>query len=134
MQPKWKIVLIDDEEDFCFFVRENLKNSGLFDVFIATNGKYGIGLAITEKPDIILLDLVMPDMSGEDVADMLKRSPETSSIPILYLTALATDDDIEDITIGNRYILAKPVRTKKLIDTVQKILLDSQTRSISISN
>ena len=76
-------------------------------------------------PDIILLDLVMPDMPGEDVAAALKDNPATANIPILYITALATKDDVvdrEENKIGNNYILPKPVRTKKLIKTILKIL------------
>ncbi len=121
MSEKLKILVIDDEEDFCFFVRENLIREGTFDVFVATTGVYGIALAVKEQPDIILLDLVMPDMPGEDVADELKKKPATSNIPILFITALATEDDIENSN-GSNYMLAKPVRTKKLIETVHHIL------------
>jgi CheY-like chemotaxis protein len=97
----------------------------LFNVIIATNGQDGIELAKNEEPDIILLDLFMPDMPGEDVADALKENTFTADIPILFVTALATNDDIvdsEENKIGNNYILPKPVRTKKLIETIMKIL------------
>jgi CheY-like chemotaxis protein len=94
-------------------------------VVTATNGKDGIELAESELPDIILLDLVMPDMPGEDVAAALKENPATANIPILFITALASKDDIvdrEENKIGNNYILPKPVRTKKLIATILNIL------------
>lgn len=120
-----KVLTIDDEADFCYFVKKNLMHSGLFDVIIATNGKEGIKLAKEEKPDIILLDLFMPDMPGEDVADVLKENAATANIPILYITALATNDDIgddEENKIGNNYMLPKPIRTKKLMETIMKIL------------
>lgn len=120
-----KVLAIDDEADFCYFVKKNLMQSGMFDVYIATNGKDGIELAKKEKPDIILLDLFMPDMPGEDVAAALKENNATANIPILYVTALATNDDVvdgEESTIGNNYIMPKPVRTKKLIETIMKIL------------
>jgi DNA-binding response OmpR family regulator len=99
--------------------------NGLFDVIIATNGKDGIELAKNEDPDIILLDLFMPDMPGEDVAAALKENTATADIPILFVTALATNDDIVDSKenkIGNNYILPKPIRTKKLIETIMNIL------------
>ena len=82
-------------------------------------------MAKSEKPDIILLDLFMPDMPGEDVAAALKEKASTAKIPILYVTALATNDDViegKENKIGNNYILPKPVRTKKLIETIVKIL------------
>jgi two-component system alkaline phosphatase synthesis response regulator PhoP len=125
MTENVRVLVIDDEADFCFFVSKNLMKDGLFDVVIATNGKEGIELAKNEKPDIILLDLVMPDMPGEDVAAALKEYDATANIPILFITALATNDDIGDnkeSKIGNNYILPKPVRTKKLIETIMNIL------------
>jgi CheY-like chemotaxis protein len=125
MQEKIKVLVIDDEVDFCYFVQKNLMQNGLFDVTIATNGKDGIKMAKNEIPDIILLDLFMPDMPGEDVAAALKEIPATANIPILFVTALATNDDIAEGAenkIGNNYILPKPIRTKKLIETILKIL------------
>ena len=125
MKENIKVLVIDDEVDFCYFVKKNLMRDGLFDVIIATNGNDGIELAKNEKPDIILLDLFMPDMPGEDVAAALEENIATADIPILYVTALATNDDIVDSKenkIGNNYILPKPVRTKKLIETIMNIL------------
>ena len=120
-----KVLVIDDEVDFCYFVKKNLMRDGMFDVIIATNGQDGIELAKNEEPDIILLDLFMPDMPGEDVADALKENTVTADIPILFVTALATNDDVVDSKenkIGNNYILPKPIRTKKLIETIMNIL------------
>jgi CheY-like chemotaxis protein len=120
-----KVLVIDDEADFCYFVKKNLIQDGKFDVISATNGKDGLELAEKEMPDIILLDLFMPDMPGEDVAAALKENTATADIPILFVTALATNDDIvdnEENKIGNNYILPKPIRTKKLIETIMKIL------------
>ena len=125
MKENIKVLVIDDEVDFCYFVQKNLMRDGLFDVIIATNGYDGIELAKNEDPDIILLDLFMPDMPGEDVAAALEENAATADIPILYVTALATNDDIVDSKenkIGNNYILPKPIRTKKLIETIMNIL------------
>ena len=125
MQEKIKVLIIDDEVDFCYFVKKNLDQNGLFDAVVATNGNDGIKMAKNEKPDIILLDLFMPDMPGEDVADALKENVITAKIPILFVTALATNTDIVDDAenkIGNNFILPKPIRTKKLIETILKIL------------
>jgi DNA-binding response OmpR family regulator len=102
----------------------------MFDVIIATNGAEGIKMAENEKPDIILLDLFMPDMPGEDVAAALEEKASTAKIPILYVTALATNEDViegKENKIGNNYILPKPVRTKKLIETIVKILGEYQS-------
>lgn len=125
MSLKTKVLIIDDEEDFCFFVRENLINTGEFDVFVATNGTYGIELARTRSPDIVLLDLMMPDMSGEQVAEELKARPETAGIPRVFLTALATKADTGGNVLkksGESYFIAKPVRTKELVAAIKERL------------
>ncbi len=125
MSLKTKVLIIDDEEDFCFFVRENLINTGEFDVFVATNGTYGIELARTRSPDIVLLDLMMPDMSGEQVAEELNAKPETAGIPRVFLTALATKADTGGNVLkksGESYFIAKPVRTKELVAAIKERL------------
>jgi two-component system, OmpR family, alkaline phosphatase synthesis response regulator PhoP len=129
MTKKIKVLTIDDEADFCYFVKMNLMENklleGLFNVIIATDCEHGIELARSEQPDIILLDLVMPDMPGEDVAAALNEHPATTDIPILYITALATDEDIGESgkkMIGNNHILPKPVRTKILVENILRIL------------
>jgi|SRR6056297_92369 len=120
-----KVLIIDDEEDFCFFVRENLINTGMFEVFVATNGRYGIKLAKQEQPDIILLDLLMPDLTGEEVADELKNDAGTAAIPVIFVTALATQDDSGESGLkktGSAYIISKPVRTRQLVNAINEIV------------
>ncbi len=127
MGEKIKVLLVDDEEDFCFFMRENLINSGRFEVLIATNGKWGLELARKEKPDIIILDLMMPQMGGDEVARHLKESPETQDIPVIFLTALVTREETESEKgmmkrMGESYYIAKPVRTRELIAAIDQRL------------
>lgn len=128
MSRKIKVLIIEDEEDFCFFVRENLINTGQFDVFVATNGAYGIELARSHTPDIILLDLMMPEMSGEQVAEALDESPETAGIPRIFLTALVTRGDTgKDVLkkTGESYFVAKPVRTRELATAIHTVLRET---------
>ena len=80
---KKKLLLIDDEEDFCFFVKLNLERTGKFEVLTTINGNEGIIMASRERPDLILLDIIMPEISGGKVAELLLESPKTSNIPVL---------------------------------------------------
>ena len=131
MEERIKVLAIDDEADFCYFIKKNLMQSGLFNVSVATSGVEGVMLAREEKPDIILLDLFMTDMPGEDVAAALQETITTKDIPILYITALASKEDIADEgnnLIGNNYMLPKPVRTKKLIEIIMRILGESASQ------
>ena len=120
-----KILIIDDEEDFRFFVKGNLENTGEFHVFEAASGKEGIAIATGVKPDLILLDISMPEMSGEEVAKRLSKIPETNKMPILFFTALITKNEIEDGGISNiagHKFIAKPVATKQLVAAINNTL------------
>ena len=125
MIEKKKILLIDDEEDFCFFVRQNLEQTGEFEVITANRGEEGINLAREKKPDLILLDIVMPKMMGEDVAAALTNGPETKNIPLVFLTAQVTKEEIgiDSIKeIGGHLFTAKPLATEKLVSSIKTIL------------
>jgi CheY-like chemotaxis protein len=120
-----KILIIDDEESVGVLVKRNLEHTGEFSVFIAQNGRDGIALAKLEKPDLILLDVVMPEMEGPDVAEALLKEETTKHIPIIFLTAIVTKEDIGQESmggIGGRNYIAKPVSTHKLIECIKKVL------------
>lgn len=124
MNDKKKILLIDDEDDFCFFVKGNLERTGEFEVRYATCGSDGIGMARRERPDLILLDIVMPGMTGQEVAEVLLTTPETKDVPIIFLTAIVTKDEAGPGVlkrIGGRYFIAKPVSTGDLAVAIRKI-------------
>lgn len=128
MNLKKKVLIVDDEEDFCFFIRENLLNTGQFDVYVATNGVYGIELACTHLPDIILIDLMMPDVSGEDVAASLNEQAITACIPKVFLTALATRADTGGNVLkksGETFFIAKPVCTQALLIAINQVLRET---------
>ena len=125
MKSKKKILLIDDEKDFCFFVKGNLESTGEFEVIATSSGKEGIKLACREKPDLILLDLNMPEMSGGEVAQNLRDRSETKKIPVIFLTALITEDEAGNenmVNIGGYNYISKPITTKKLVALIKKIL------------
>ncbi len=122
---EFSILMIDDEEDFRFFLKRNLENAGDYEVVTAGSGGEGIEMAVAEKPDIILLDISMPEMSGEDVKQVLSKRPETENIPVIFLTALVTEDDAGGKTMVNlagHNFISKPVATKDLIGAVNKVL------------
>jgi len=125
MPEKKKILLIDDEEDFCFFVRQNLEQTGEFEVITANRGVEGINLAREKKPDLILLDIVMPRLNGPDVAEILENDPKTKEIPLIFLTAVVTKEEIGARSIkeiGGRLFIAKPVDTERLVSSIKTVL------------
>ena len=124
MDKKQKILIIDDEEDLCHFVKLNLERTGRFNVLVATRAQAGIDLAKINQPDLILLDIRMPDMDGSQVAENLLLEPTTAKIPIVFLTALAQKKEVASAegVIGGRTFIAKPVSPQELIARIEIVL------------
>ncbi len=119
---KKKILIIDDEEDFCQMIEFNLEDSGKYEVKIETKGKEALAAAKEFKPALIFLDIVMPDVPGDEVAQQLKADEMTKDIPVVFLTALVSGDEVasQDGVIGGNPFIAKPVPIEKLIDCIEK--------------
>jgi len=86
-----KVLFIDDDEDITNIFSTALVKEG-FEIASSLTGEEGIGKAKSEKPDIILLDQVMPDMSGNDVLKALKENPETKDIPVILLSNFSQEE------------------------------------------
>jgi DNA-binding response OmpR family regulator len=118
-----KILIVDDEEDALQMLEKRLTSEG-YSVITATNGADAIGLALLQQPDIIILDVLMPEMEGEEVAAKLKEYPRTKNIPLIYLTAMFTkeeEDRFRSKPTGN-VIFVKPLDTDRLLERIKKIL------------
>ncbi|MBC8392586.1 MAG: response regulator [Deltaproteobacteria bacterium] len=126
MAEKAKILIIDDEEDFAYFIKLNLESTDRFEVLTSTSGQDGINLAMEKKPDLIFIDILMPEMHGTEVAEILLQNRATKSIPMIYLTAVATKKDVETKggVIGGRQFIAKPVTAEELIEVIESVLGD----------
>ena len=124
MAEKAKILIIDDEEDFAYFIKLNLESTDRFEVLTSTSGQDGINLAMEKKPDLIFIDILMPEMHGTEVAEILLQNRATKSIPMIYLTAVATKKDVETKggVIGGRQFIAKPVTAEELIEVIESVL------------
>ena len=120
-----KILLVDDEEDFCFFTRLNLEKTGKYKVFAATSGAEGVRLAKQLKPDLIFLDIIMPKMDGGQVAKALLEDELTSEIPFVFVSAVIKKDEITKHGEGikARDFIAKPVTPEKLIQKIEQLLV-----------
>jgi CheY-like chemotaxis protein len=121
---KKKILLIDDEEDFCFFVKLNLEQTGKYEFMTATTGSQGLIMASEDPPDLILLDIIMPEMSGGQVAELLFENPKTKDTSVLFITAIASRSEVQsqEGVIGGRRFIAKPVTPLELMAKIDPIL------------
>lgn len=116
------ILIIDDEEDILEILRYNLVKEG-FEVEIAANGLDGIEKAKLFKPDLIILDVMMPQMDGIEVCEVLRKTPGFESTLICFLTARAEDySQIAGLDAGADDYISKPVKPRVLISRINAIL------------
>jgi len=120
---KKKILLIDDEEAFTRMVKLNLEYTGKYTVRIENKGSLSLQAAKAFRPDLILLDIMMPDMDGSEVAQQLKAEEICKDVPVVFLTALVTKKETEGHCcpdIGGHPFIAKPVNLKDLISCIEQ--------------
>ena len=121
-----RILIVEDEQDISDLVAFNLKRSG-FAVMQAHDGIEGLDKALHERPDLIVLDLMLPGRDGYSVFRELRRDPRTVAIPVIMLTARAqTEDRIQGLEAGADDYLTKPFSPKELILRVQAVLKRSE--------
>src|SRR5262252_4584961 len=117
-----KILIVDDDEDVLLIVQTILDNAG-YVALLARNGREGVEKALELQPDLILLDVMMPELSGWEVCTTLKSAPETRQVPIAMLTV---KNEIRDLITGMQAgaddYITKPFTRRKLLETVQKLL------------
>ena len=124
-----KIVYIEDDLEMIDLVKMILNNKG-FEVIGAHGGRQGLEVAVVEKPDLILLDLMMPDVDGWDLYHQLKSSEATNKIPVVVITAKAQAiDRVLGLQIAkvDDYI-SKPFRPAELISSILKILGEEEVQ------
>lgn len=119
--PK-KILIVDDEADVTDLLAYNLKAKG-FAVEALNDPNASIGVARSLLPDLIILDVMMPDLNGIQICRMLRADPKLKSVPIIFLTAKAEENDrIQGLETGADDYICKPFSTKELILRVQGLL------------
>lgn len=117
---KKTILVIDDEQDVLEVIKKRLENNE-YKVIIASNGAKGLEAASGKKPDLILLDIMMPDVDGLEVLRKIKLKSETTSIPVIMLTAKGESKTIfEAEDLGAVDYIIKPYNDKELIDLIRK--------------
>ncbi len=130
---KTKILIVDDEKDIVEFIQYNLEQEG-FQVITAYNGKEAIEL-IKEKPDLVILDVMMPGLDGYEVCKKIRAKEKYKSIPILFLTAKSSEqDEVHGLDIGADDYITKPVSIKKLIARIKSNLRRRDISSIVETN
>jgi two-component system OmpR family response regulator len=119
---KGKILVVDDEQQIVECVSARLRSFG-YEVITAMHGSLATALALEEKPDLIILDINMPEMDGHAVVRALRNSLETGYIPIIFLSARTTEEDYQEaIRNGIERYITKPFTSEELIVAVEELV------------
>lgn len=122
MADKQTILVVDDEQDLLDLIEYNLKKEG-FDVLKAEDGEEGIRMARKHAPNLILLDIMMPKMSGLEAVEVIRADEELKRIPIIFLTARGDEKtEVEGLNKGGDDYITKPISTTKLISRIKAVL------------
>jgi DNA-binding response OmpR family regulator len=121
MSAKKRILVVDDEPSVTRSLKLNLESSGGYEVRTENDGTNALVAARSFRPDLILLDVVMPDIDGGDVATKLQADPLLHDTPIIFLTAIVTNEETKGrgALIGTCVFLAKPVDLAELKKTIE---------------
>jgi len=121
---KKKILIAEDDLALNRILQLLLK--GRYDTIRAINGKEAVEIAATQKPDLILMDIVLPVMNGYQATRLIRQNPKTHSIPVIAVTALTSSEEREEcFQSGCDDHIAKPFTTKDLLPCIEKLLKQS---------
>jgi DNA-binding response OmpR family regulator len=120
--PKKKILFIEDEVDLVEMMKLRLAAAG-YEAVVAFDGEEGLSKAKTEKPDLVLLDIIMPKMDGFTVCRALKESPVTENIPVVVVSASGGKNlPQRSFAAGADEVITKPFEAQELLDKIKKLL------------
>jgi len=119
------ILIVDDEKDIVDLLKYNLKKEG-YDILTASNGKMALEQS-KHLPDLIILDIMMPELNGLEVIKKLKAEPKTANIPVIFLTAKGTEiDEVIGLELGADDYIVKPISIPKLIARIKNVFRKQQ--------
>ncbi len=123
MQKK-RILLIDDEPDATRLLKLNLEHTGAYEVREESRAEHALAAAREFKPDLILLDVMMPNIDGGEVVAQLKADEELRDTPVVFLTAVVSKEEAEQhkSMIGGQPFIAKPVSSEEVMESIEKYL------------
>lgn len=122
---KKRILIVDDEPAITRMVKLNLERTDHYEVRTENHALNAIAAAREFKPDLILLDVMMPELDGDEITVLLKEDEQLAKIKYIFMTAIVSHDDIESRgsnIIGGHEFLAKPVKTADLIMAIERVL------------
>ena len=122
-----KILIIDDSEVLCQTIKAMIEENSNYEVQVETKANLGLAAAKQFNPNLLIIDILMPDIDGVSLAIHFKEDPATTEIPIMFLTAIAQEGDfIFGNVFGGYHVISKAVSTDKLIEAINKNINKTQ--------
>ncbi len=119
---KKRALIVDDNGNNLLLEKDLLEVAG-FEVFVAQDASSGIAIARKEKPDIIIMDVRLPDMRGSEAARILRQDKETNGIPIVFVTASVMSEDLAELKpITNSGFIGKPINTRTFVTEISQFI------------
>ncbi|OEU57841.1 MAG: two-component system response regulator [Desulfuromonadales bacterium C00003096] len=116
------ILIVEDEESLLRLASILLISKG-YDVIGASNGQQALDAVLTHRPDLVLLDIMLPEIDGFEVCSRIKSNPETEEIPVIMVTAKKTGEDMaRGEAVGADWYITKPFKSAMVIETIQRFL------------
>lgn len=123
IDPVKKVMLVDDDDDVRLIAQMALRDVGGWPTIAVSSGRLAVALAPTERPDVVLLDVMMPDLDGPSVLRQMRMDPATASIPVIFMTAKARPSETERfLAVGAAGVITKPFDPMTLADQVREIV------------
>ena len=118
---KKRILVVDDEPGFTHLLKHSLESVGYYEVAEENEATRATATARAFDPDVVVLDVMMPDLDGSEVAAQMKADRALADVPVIFLTALVTEDDAPDgaCSRGGQTFLSKSVRIARLVECIE---------------
>jgi len=124
MPQRFKVLAVDDENDILLILRTSLRDD--YDVMTASNGPEALQKIAEDFPDVVILDMMMPEMDGIEVLEEIRRNPATATLPVIFLTGVSDRSKIrEALDKGTAYYLTKPFNHRELSSRVEQALREA---------
>src|SRR3989338_9186423 len=120
---KKKILVIDDERAITQLLKFALEKTGVYEIACENQAANALSAVRSARPDLLILDMNMPDTSGGEVSALIQSDPSFRNLPIIFLTGNVSDEEVEQgLTVGGHPAMAKPINMEKLLTCIEKSL------------